>query len=115
MEPRSGKTLHKIFPKENQPFKLICLDQKEWREKRWLCSSYEPEERKEPSIALSEAWSNWVHKTKKFREWILFENIELDQRKEERGPYEVNIDFEHASKEWRVNKIHLGEVGFRYK
>ena len=110
MELRSGKFIGALFPKENQPFKLICM-----QEKRWLCSSYEPKERKEPSIALSEAWSNWVHKTKKFREWILFENIELDQRKEERGPYEVNIDFEHASKEWRVNKIHLGEVGFRYK
>ena len=95
MELRSGKTLHKIFPKENQPFKLVCL-----QEKRWLCGSYEPEERKEPSIALSEAWSNWVHKTKKFREWILFENVDTDQRKDELGPYEVNIDFEHASKEW---------------
>ena len=109
MELRSGKFIGALFPKENQPFKLICM-----QEKRWLCSSYEPKERKEPRIALSEAWSNWVHKTKKFREWILLENIELDQRKEEGGPYEVNIDFDHASKEWRENKVRRGE-GFYYK
>jgi hypothetical protein len=113
MELRSGKFIGALFPKENQPFKLICM-----QEKRWLCSSYEPKERKEPRIALSEAWSNWVHKTKKFREWILLENIEpdmsLDQRKEEKGPYEVNIDFDRASEEWRENKVQLGEAGFRY-
>ena len=36
-------------------------------------------------------------------------------RKEEIGKYEVNIDFDYASKEWRKNKIHLGETGFKYK
>ena len=111
MELRSEKILHKFLKPENQPFKLICM-----QEKQWLCSSYEPKERKEPSIALSEAWSNWVHKTKKFREWILLENIEpdisLDPKKRK---YEVKIDFDHASKEWRENKVHLGEDGFRYK
>ena len=109
MELRSGKFIGKLFPKENQPFKLISM-----QDKRWLCSSYEPKEKKEPSIALSEAWTNWVHQTKKFREWILLENIELDQRKEEGGPYEVNIDFDLASKEWRENKVRRGE-GFYYK
>lgn len=34
---------------------------------------------------------------------------------EDKGKYEVNIDFDEASKAWRKNKIHLGEVGFRYK
>jgi len=95
MKLRSEKSTQ-FFKPENQPFKLICMDQK-----KWLCSSYEPKERKEPSIALSQAWSNWVHKTKKFREWILLENIETDQGKEDKGKYEVNIDFDRASDEWR--------------
>ena len=112
MKTRSGKILGDLFPKENQPFKLVCLDQKE---KEWLCAPHEPKERKEPNIHLSEAWSNWVHKTKKFREWVLMENIDQDRRKEEKGPYEANIDFVLASEEWRKNKIHLGERGFRYK
>ena len=34
---------------------------------------------------------------------------------EDMGKYEVNIDFDGASKEWRKNKIHLGETGFRYR
>jgi len=34
---------------------------------------------------------------------------------EDKGKYEVNIDFDGASKAWRKNKIHLGEQGFRYK
>lgn len=117
MKLRSGKFIGSLFPKENQPLKLICLKEKECEEKRWLCSSYEPKERKErkePSIALGEAWTNWVHRTKKFREYILFENIELDQRKEEKGPYEVNIDFDHASEKWMENKGRHGE-GFYYK
>ena len=99
MELRSKKPT-KFFKLEDQPFKLICMDQN-----KWMCSSYEPEERKEPSIALSQAWSNWVHKTKKFRKWILLENIEPDmspdQGKEDKGKYEVNIDFDRASNEWR--------------
>lgn len=41
------------------------------------------------------------------------------QRKEDcakdKGKYEVNIDFDEASRAWRKNKIHLGETGFRYK
>ncbi len=37
------------------------------------------------------------------------------QRKEDKGNYEVNIDFDEASRSWRKNKIHLGEAGFRYK
>jgi len=113
MNLRSGKILGDLFPKENQPFKLVCLNQKEW-----LCAPHGPEERegrKEPRIPLSEAWSNWVHKTKKFREWVLMEKIDQDRRKEEKGPYEANIDFDRASKEWRKNKIHRGEHGFLYK
>ena len=34
---------------------------------------------------------------------------------EDKGKYEVNIDFDEASRAWRKNKIHLGETGFRYK
>lgn len=34
---------------------------------------------------------------------------------EDKGKYEVNIDFDAASRAWRKNKIHLGETGFRYK
>ena len=34
---------------------------------------------------------------------------------EDKGKYEVNIDFDEASRAWRKNKIHLGESGFRYK
>ena len=30
-------------------------------------------------------------------------------------PYSVIIDFDDASKQWRKNKIHLGEGVFRYK
>ena len=33
----------------------------------------------------------------------------------DKGKYEVNIDFDEASRAWRKNKIHLGETGFRYK
>jgi len=34
----------------------------------------------------------------------------------ERGiQYQVNIDFDEASKEWRKNKIKLGEGMFKYK
>ena len=29
--------------------------------------------------------------------------------------YIINIDFDNASKEWRKNKIHLGEGMFEYK
>tara|TARA_B100002019_G_C21060335_1_gene493784 strand:+ start:169 stop:381 length:213 start_codon:yes stop_codon:yes gene_type:complete len=34
---------------------------------------------------------------------------------EDKGKYEVDIDFDEASRAWRKNKIHLGETGFRYK
>ena len=30
-------------------------------------------------------------------------------------PYSVKIDFDDASKQWRKNKIHIGEGVFRYK
>lgn len=33
----------------------------------------------------------------------------------DKGKYEVNIDFDEATRAWRKNKIHLGDVGFRYK
>lgn len=33
----------------------------------------------------------------------------------DKGKYEVNIDFDEASRAWRKNKIHLGDLGFRYK
>ena len=36
-------------------------------------------------------------------------------KEEDKGKYEVNIDFDEASRAWRKNKIHLGETGFRYK
>ena len=94
MKLRSGKILSELFPKENQPFRLINL-----KEKSWIRSEGEIE-RKEPNIRICEAWVNWVHTTKKFRKWILFENVESDQRKEEMGLYEVNIDFGGASEEW---------------
>ena len=29
--------------------------------------------------------------------------------------YEVNIDFDEASKEWRKNKTHLGNGMYKYK
>ena len=29
--------------------------------------------------------------------------------------YEVNIDFDDSSKQWRKNKVHLGEGMFMYK
>ena len=94
MKLRSGQFIGKVLAKEEQPFRMITL-----KEKPWLRPGYVGK-RKEPSIALSEAWSNWVHKTKKYREWILFENVETDQRKDELGPYEVNIDFDLASDAW---------------
>ncbi len=38
-----------------------------------------------------------------------------EEHAEDKGKYEVNIDFDEASRAWRKNKIHLGETGFRYK
>lgn len=29
--------------------------------------------------------------------------------------YNINIDFDHASKMWRMNKIYMGEGSFKYK
>lgn len=39
----------------------------------------------------------------------------VKRKEEDKGKYEVNIDFDEASRAWRKNKIHLGEQGFRYK
>lgn len=40
-------------------------------------------------------------------------NIKLDYDK--KIIYEINIDFNNASREWRKNKINLGEGIFKYK
>ena len=29
--------------------------------------------------------------------------------------YQINIDFDEASRQWRKNKVSIGEGGFRYK
>lgn len=39
----------------------------------------------------------------------------MEEYVEDKGKYEVNIDFDGASRAWRKNKIHLGDLGFRYK
>lgn len=39
----------------------------------------------------------------------------IEEYVEDKGKYEVNIDFDGASRAWRKNKIHLGDLGFRYK
>ena len=39
-------------------------------------------------------------------------NVKLDYDK--KIIYEVKIDFDKASREWRKNKIHLGEGIFKY-
>jgi hypothetical protein len=45
----------------------------------------------------------------------IFKKEKKKDHVEDKGKYEVNIDFDGASKAWRKNKIHLGETGFRYK
>ena len=40
-------------------------------------------------------------------------NIKLDYDK--KIIYEIKINFDEASREWRKNKIHLGEGIFKYK
>lgn len=44
-----------------------------------------------------------------------FKLILLKEKKENMGLYRVDINFDEASREWRKNKIHLGEQGFKYK
>lgn len=39
----------------------------------------------------------------------------IEEYVEDKGKYEVNIDFDEATRAWRKNKIHLGDMGFRYK
>ena len=52
------------------------------------------------------------HENQPFKLVLLPEKV---LRKEDKVKYEVNIDFDEASKAWRKNKIHLGEQGFCYK
>lgn len=33
----------------------------------------------------------------------------------ETPPYNIAIDFDHASKMWRMNKLYIGEGSFKYK
>lgn len=58
-------------------------------------------------------------KTKRLREeeeGQISENVFVNKRQpNERAIYEVNIDFDEASREWRKNKIHTGNGCFRYK
>ena len=60
MELRSGKIMKSLFKPENQPFKLVCLDEK--IKDRGYGKKYIPiQERKNPNVKLYRAWSKWVH------------------------------------------------------
>ena len=50
MKLRSGKFIQKLLPKENQPFKLICLDEK-----------IKDRDYGNPNVKLYRAWGKWVH------------------------------------------------------
>ena len=45
-----------------------------------------------------------------------FKLILLPEKVPQKKPiYDVNIDFDEASKQWRKNKIHVGDGHFTYK
>jgi len=60
MKLRSGKFIQKLLPKENQPFKLICLEEK--IKDRGYGKKHSPiQKRKNPNVKLYRAWGKWVH------------------------------------------------------
>ena len=44
-----------------------------------------------------------------------FKMILLPEKVPNKKIYDVSIDFDEASKQWRKNKIHMGEGFFKYK
>lgn len=60
MKLRSGKFLNTLFNPDNQPFKLICLDEK--IKDKGYGKKYSPiQKRKNPNIKLYRAWGKWIH------------------------------------------------------
>ena len=98
MKLRSGKAIQNSFKQDNQPFRLILLNEKIVRK----------EVRKNPNIVLYRAWARWIlnvnsRSSRSSRRSSRRPSRRPSLRSVPKDKRKIFIDFDGASEVWRNN------------